>query len=99
MWDSSMATHSVLQLQLHMKYHRDVRDEQCPLCDKAFHEHKTLKTHLLKIHNVDNMRGNVLTSGQTLTSRRLLCNSIVSNARPLISLVLVLITIGFLLTE
>ena len=47
----------VVQLQLHMKYHRDVRDEQCPLCEKAFHEHKTLKTHLLKIHNVYNMRG------------------------------------------
>ena len=48
---------SVLKLQLHMKYHRDERDEQCPLCEKAFHEHKTLKTHLLKIHNVFNMRG------------------------------------------
>ena len=37
----------------HTKYHLDIRDAVCCVCDAAFHEHKTLKTHLDKIHGVE----------------------------------------------
>ena len=44
----------LFQLQQHMKYHRDERDFFCPLCPFSFHELKTLKNHLLKVHSIAN---------------------------------------------
>lgn len=35
-----------------MKYHMDIRDKPCPICELSFHELKTLKNHMYKIHNV-----------------------------------------------
>ena len=40
-----------------MKYHNDQRDHHCALCDMAFHELKTLKTHLSKIHGIEKPKG------------------------------------------
>ena len=35
-----------------MKYHKNIRDQQCTECEMAFHEYKTLKNHLWKIHGI-----------------------------------------------
>ena len=39
-----------------MKYHADIRDQQCPLCGLSFHEYKTLKVHIAKIHDVPDVK-------------------------------------------
>ena len=48
-----------------MKYHQDIRDQLCPFCPLGFHEQKTLKNHLIKIHNIENIRGEIPTKSST----------------------------------
>jgi hypothetical protein len=49
-----------------MKYHTDERSCSCPHCDMAFHEHKTLRSHIASVHKDEDVPSDTVEQGREL---------------------------------